>query len=1082
MSENENTGQEALSALDAMDEATPTPSTPKAKKPAGTKPSAPSTPTEEQAAKTSDQVASKSAKQAQAPVGFRVPELPTWGPEDYGDFIVGSGAIKLADSGVAPLVAKARGYHRVDETNFTEVAKATNIKMNTRQGKRLRRSVGDGNNEGMVMPWYSIADLQNSRRTGNLVEPIAYQIRPARPELDENDRPRKYEFITGSITPLDIHPGVPTSWIDTVPVVVIAEGMLKGDSALSAYLFEHGATWEDLAGVGVANPEERLAELLDAIPEAERLVIVSIAGINNTGQNPIDWREINLRGREGWIAFDADLEENPFVHAAAVRLWKDLEDRAKMGKLRILNPTSTTSDGGMIAKMGVDDYLAQVGQWSDLISFLVDELPPPPARDANEKAGNWRISKDGCSAEECIPVMNGPGGTLSGYVWEEKVDLGGRIHGSDTRRQPTDHEIRSGKFNKDIGLDDVEAISARVEVSWKMGKDIVSVMVEGPENFLGYAPAEWDKRGARIPTQLLRHPSWPPRGANGEKWLSAMKGHRVADIVDSTRWMQMGWVPVPGHDPVFVIGKQVIGDPDMDRDGVLPGVDEQELPVAGHYGVNQQAIDADWSEEAHLESMRQDLRDVVKTYITDEPFTRRESVALVLAAALRPVLPLRPRATAYIWGPKGGGKSMAAERAMAFWAKSSGDWVEMLPGSAKDTFAYLENAVARAPIWVVDDLAPSSNKRQVEMENQKLEDLTRQIFNNATKGRMNADMTSRKVNKPVAQLFITAENELTVPSVRERLVPVYIGKGSLNPSSDPTDALRDLQEEGVPARLTAHLIRYVRHLAAETDGGWPAWTANLDTSVKRNQEIVAKRMKAKGASSGSVKRTATLAADLIIVFDLLRQFSRFLGLEQEIISLFSSEGLPLDLTDLIHNAHTENQSHAPGVSVVSALAMLMQMGRAHVVAAEDPLRPPILDGDDQSETISNMALGWVSAGSDGNLKGNGPRIGTVVTVNGERTILFDQQTAFKQAQDEFPDLIQHGQQPTVAWASVWDEKLASSAVRRRVNASGSKLTTHRVRVGDGYITGVPIAVSTILNGAWRSDFNIDDIPELEDAA
>ncbi|MGP7813715.1 hypothetical protein [Glutamicibacter soli] len=124
---------------------------------------------------------------------------------------------------------------------------------------------------------------------------------------------------------------------------------------------------------------------------------------------------------------------------------------------------------------------------------------------------------------------------------------------------------------------------------------------------------------------------------------------------------------------------------------------------------------------------------------------------------------------------------MAAERTMAFWAKNSGDWIDMLPGSDKDTFAYLENAVARSPIWVVDDLAPSSNKRQVEMENQKLEDITRQIFNNTTKGRMNADTTSRKVNKPVAQLLIAAENELTVPSVREQLVPLCIGKGKLEP-------------------------------------------------------------------------------------------------------------------------------------------------------------------------------------------------------------------------------------------------------------------------------------------------------------
>lgn len=1078
MSENETTGQDALDALNALDEATPA----TAIRPRKTKPA-----TSLSTGKTAEPSAAPAPREPRPAVSLRIPELPTWGPEDYGITLAGSGALKLADSGVAPLVALARGYARVDEGNFSEVMKTVGSKLNSKQGRRLKRTIGEGTGEGMTMPWYSIADLQNARRTGNSAEPICYQIRPARPEMGDNGRPLKYEFLFGGITPLDIHPAVPSTWIDSTPVVVIAEGLLKGDSALSAYLFENGASWEDLAGVGVEDPAARLAELLDAIPEANRLVIISIACIYNTSQNPVDWREINLKGREGWIAFDADLEENKFVYDAAVRLWKDLEGRARMGKMRILNPTSTTGDGGMIAKMGVDDYLAQVGQWSDLISFLVDELPAPPQRDSDEKAGNWRVSKDGCSAEECVPVMNGPGGTLSGYAWDEKVDLGGRIHGSDTRRQPTDSEIRRGVLDPNIGVDDVEAINARVEISWRAGGDkdgaILTAIVEGPENFLGYSPAEWDKRGARITTALLRHPSWPPRGVSGEKWLSAIKGHRVSDIVDSTRWMQMGWVPVEGHDPAFIIGDQVIGDPDMEPASVLPGVDSSELPVTGHYGVNKNAIDADWSDPRHVESMRQDLRDVIKAYVTDEPFTKRESVALILAAALRPVLPLRPRATCYLWGPKGGGKSWGAERMMAFWARQEGDWIGMLPGSAKDTFAYLENAVARANIWVVDDLAPSSNKRQVETENQKLEDLTRQIFNNATKGRMNADMTSRKVNKPVAQLIMTAENELTTPSARERLVPLYIGKGSLNPSSAPTDALEALHAEGTPARLSAHLIRYVRHQAAEQDGGWAAWMTNLDARVKHSQEIVSRRMKDKGAASGSLKRTATLAADLIIVFDLVRQFARYLGMERDIIELFSSEGLPKDLIELVHNAHAENQTHAPGVSVISALSMLLSMGRAHVAAAEDPLRPPLVDSDGQSDTFANMALGWVSAGSDGTLKGNGPRIGTVVTVHGERTILFDPQTAFKQAQDEFPDIIQHGQQPSAAWSSVWDEKLASDKVKRRKNGRGYWLTTHRVRVGEGSVTGVPVPVSTITKGTWRADSDLEDAvaEELVDA-
>ncbi len=992
-----------------------------------------------------------------------IPDLPSWTLEDYADFITGSGAAKLADSGVAPLVAAARGYAKIDSTNFTAEMKKMDMKQTTTQGKRLKRCIIGENSDAMQMPWYSVADLQSADRRNEKVGPFTYQVRPAMPENNEHGKPIKYEFKPMTGTPLDVHPATPVDWIDTTPVVMFAEGMLKGDAAMSAYLRSQGIDWDGLSFDDTFNATKRMRKLMEAIPEADRVLIVSIAGINNAHQTPVDWREIDLKNREGWIAFDADLETNPLVHAAAKKLYEHLDEKSRMKTIKFLNPTVTSGDNGSMAKAGVDDYLATTGDWKMLLRQLTTTMPPAPARSADERPGSFRVSKDGYSVEECVPINNGPGGTLSGYRWDARLQLGGRILFMEKRRQVTDEELETGVFNRNAKTAPEDSRTS-LEVTWQSDGVGDSAVIEGPNRILNDPPADWMKIGAEVPDNLLLNGEWPPRAARGDAWIRAVKGNRPHDQTSKTRWMQMGWVPVENDVPVFIVGNQVVGG---ELSGAaMAGIDKEALPVAESYGVGTDRLDGSWDDAEYRKQVETDFRAVIEAYITAGAWTDQSAAVLVLAGGLRPTVPLRPRTTLFFWGPKGTGKSYSAQACMYFWARRKSSWQDgSLPGSAKDTQAYTENAIAHTPIWVIDDLAPSAVKKQAEAEDAKLSDITRAIFNNATKGRMNADMTSRKVNKPIAQLIITAENELTTPSVKERLIPVFIGKGKLHPDRGKTDRIISMaSQDGTQARFTSHVIRYIRHVASNYRGGWAGYMQHLEQIRDNVKFSVADVMRELGASGGSLERTSTLASDVLLSLSVLQEMAAELGMEEEFVSQFDVDGLCDSVIRLVTDAHAENQQSAPGASLIRALSSLLSSGGAHVIAGDDPTRPPIT-GNEQGEGLMNDRLGWKPGGADGSLRPVGPTIGTIVTVGGRRVILFDRNTAFSKAAAAYPTLIQHEHGVGAAWASVWDENYASTSVKREKRKNGKVLNTVRPGNGDNRVSGVPVDVETILNSA-----------------
>ncbi|WP_284762504.1 hypothetical protein [Arthrobacter sp. efr-133-R2A-63] len=991
--------------------------------------------------------------------------LPPWTGADYAASITGSGAFKLADSGVAPLVAAARGYVRIDKTNYNEMSRVMQVEGNSKQGKRFKRTLSAPGKDGMLMPWYSLAGSMKAEREGRNPVPHTYQVRPEFPENDDAGKPMKYEFVANIGTPLDVHPAIPTDWIDTTPVVMFAEGMLKGDAALSAYLVHHGIPYTELQSAGIDNPLANLRSLFDAIPVKDRVLIVSIGGVHNASGNAADWREIALKGRVGWIAFDADIAINPAVHAAANKLSTQLLDKSKMTEVLYLNPEVTAEDNGAMAKAGVDDFLAKHGNWAALINQLDDIMPDAPAKNAEDKSGNWRVGGNGQFVEECVAVNNGAGGTVGEYRWERRVDIGGRVVAMEARRQPTDQELKTGIFNPNVKFEDIDDAQVEIELSWHLNGRDHTATVTGTEGILGTRPDEWDRKKANIPAEVLLHPEWPPEGPLGRKWLSAIKANQPDEIARKTRWMQTGWVPVQDGDPVFVIGDQIVGDPETGST-VLPGITSNEIDVIQKYGVGED-LSGDYGDEFFREETRKNFRTVMDTYIHSHAWTDLSTSTIVLAAALRPVVPVRPKATIFLWGPKNKGKTFTAKCMMRFWARRHGDWLEELPGSAKDTAAAMENAVSRTPIWVIDDLAPSAMRRQAEQEDAKMADITRAIFNNAAKLRMNPDMTVRKSNRPMTQLILTGENELSTPSARERLIPLYLGQGKLHPDRSKTDALEDISRiDGIPARFTAQVLNYVRYAATTHPGGWAAYVAAMEAGRAQLKDQIIYLMKEKAAASASRDRISTLAADVLLTFFVLENLSRELDMGDDFTEQFAVDApMSMAVIELMTEAHADNEQNAPGSSFLRALSAVLSSGKAHVISGDDPSRPPIV-GREDGESGTNHRLGWGLGGNDGSLRPKGECIGTVVTVKNERVVVFHRDTAFTTAQSAYPSLINFGQGEKAAIAGVWDEGLAANVSRPFNSETKVPLpyyTYDRTQKSGVKVTGIPVALSRLLD-------------------
>lgn len=978
---------------------------------------------------------------------------PAWQASDH-PYAAGSGADKLVDSGVAPLVGFARGMRAIRPGDVKALVADIGQAANSKIARQVKRAVGA--TDALWMPWFQADQVVAMQRSGALAAPASAQLRPdpANRTYDEAGRAAKYINLAGLPTVIGPHPAIPSGWlVDRSRPLMFAEGMLKADSALTGMLLAAGIGPDQLRvdpAEDVPAARARLAALLETVP-GRQVVVYGFVSVTTFGKNP-EWNAIAATG-DCYVAFDGDIATNPAVWRGGAQLF-DLLER-KGGTPRLIDLSGQQLPDG--AKCGVDDYLSKLGDWDALLGLAVDELPPKPAVPQVTRPGDWRMNPQTLCAEEWrAPVdANDPGG------WIVKHRFVARVSVIEDRRQVTGDELRTGEYQQ---RDDARNLDSfcEIEVSWFDADGIRRLgVVSGPADLMGTLPGEWRRiAGSAVPSAVNHLATWPPREP---EFMVAAKQWRADETVERPLWNHMGWVPTRAGSPVFVVGTQVVGASGFEAGAAASAVTDAEVRTASRFGVQMPDDDED---------ARQAVRRVLDTYrpakAADGPWRNQRNASIFLAAALRPTIPQPCRVPVLLSGASGAGKSWSSAAVMMFWQAEPGTWNERsLPGSAADTFASSEVAISKTPIWVVDDLAPSESNpsahgRQTDAVNQ----LIRNVHNGASRARRTADMRAQDMNPPRALLIVSAEQPPDrEPSIMNRLVHVQVRARQFLAATDaPTDRLVQLGgDDGSPqSKVTGYILRMLARRASRA--GWPA----LVEDVRAEMDAHADAAKNVMARHGSSTRQAKTVADLALGLTALGWAVDELGLDSEYGDLVAD--MVQDLYVVAREGYESAAGGMVGHQFMASLTSALSAHKAHVGAlgqAGPPVTAGTLGYHATSDAVNDL-LGWTIGDEQTDPRPGGPRVGQLVSDhNGRLAVLFDPTATYEAVKAEF-----RSNSATSVWESACQAgwQLAETDGGWKVRTSGGGAGwRQRVRQGGVSMEGVVVPLWRLLGDERPED-------------
>lgn len=989
-------------------------------------------------------------------------------PQDikYPDTITGSGAAKLASSAIAPLVAAARGYLTCNADNLTGFPLPTPDRRSG-QGRRLTKLL-KASGDALFIPTY----------TPKIPVPTGVQYRPSTPHVGADGRSIKYETLPGPVT-IGVHPACLASDIsDTEKPILIAEGVLKADSAMSAWLTSVGIDETDLdveADITRKEALGRLREIIKSIGADKRIVFCSINGVNSWNYEAFKPYRLGS-GRQIWVGVDGDVATKPGVHKAAEKIWSLLLD--KKCSPRLLSPTLEVENA--TEKIGIDDYLAQIGDWDQLLEYLDDELPPPPAGDNLERIGDFRIAPDGASLQVCVVTEEDADANPIDANWVPTcppVSFGGWVTSIVAERQPNREELADGKIytEEEAAKVDSANLSTTVEikVSWRDASEALhTATITGPGEILSEPIERWHQlSGVNIPNSLASQPGWPVRN-HAREWVDAVKNFHADTRKNEIAWSRLGWVPSSDVDmPTFTLGATVI-KPEGQISDPKTTVNESTLSGATKFGLGGQTK----PDRARLtEAFKNVLEKYLgapdyKKFTTDRAWSELATAATIMGTALRPVVwptCTRNNLVAYFWGPPAQGKSWSAGAAMAFWAQYPGAWSgNNLPGTAMDTYAATSTTLSRTPIWVIDDVAPQASLSKARAQQATIEELIRSTYNGVGKSRMFRDLKPQPIRHPQSTLIITGENLPQTASIKQRLIALGFKKGTLGSQA----AIDDLEEFNSSSPDAALVTRGVLEFMAGWDKikphpgfgpekNWKQLQEFLGVKVRKAfREMARKKLSAEGVNFGQSVREVEKATDILQTLLLVGFAAHYLtDLDENYyaqLMLLSGDNPICEaiLEQMIEQAR-DSESSTPGVSLLRALRLGMESGRFHIKDASGPAVVPLED--------KAQSLGWDLSDPD-RPRPQGNCVGLLCTTEDKDTfILFNRDNAFQEAKRAYPELIGHGQGADASWGSVYDNGLNASFVPRRKNSKGKELNSSQIRINGKREGGIAISISTL---------------------
>ncbi len=992
--------------------------------------------------------------------------LTPWTAADFAPLATMSGAHKLAASGVAPLVALARGYETLENAQVADFAKNHGLgNRNSRQHTQVLNATRDS--DAMVIPWFRADIVAEAHKAGRIPSPTTMQLRRAQSrENAVTGKMVKYENLAGSESVIDTNPGTPPEWFARSPKLLITEGVIKGDSALTAQLRANNIPDEMLAEIRGMTPSVAVAKLRDlmmTIPEKNRVTIISFVGVGNWKGNDV-WTSLALRDRQLLLAFDGDIDSNWNVWSQAFNLWHFAA--GKNAQLRLVD-LSVDTDGEYIEmaatnsakpdKVGIDDFLARHGDWNDILTRLRDELPIAPDKARNDvEVGTWGVSEDGTTVQEFLAGPPNAAGQPGPAYWKVQYNIGGRVASVDTHRAPTDVEVETGVFGE--GIDHTEATrdTCRIELKWIQSDGTpANAVVTGPATLLMYPPSEWDKRKAVLPKNLLLHDEWPPR--KGYEWLAAIKANDRIPTEQRVSWTTMGWVPVENSTVCsFISGRTVISPNDKDRERTVAGVSESVLPGSSKFSLPETNLEV--MSDAWQQQVREDLDALYKHYITNRPWTNENIAAVILAAGLRPTIPIRCSTNLYVQGPPGQGKSWSVAQILSFHQARKTWNNKHLPGSMKDTGTSVEQALAQTNIWVMDDLAPSPDKRQNDAEQSKIGDIMRSVHNGTSKRRSGTDLQAREMFTPRALMITTAENEHTINSVRDRAVILNLDKSSLR--DDQVEIMNEFRDDNrAPGRITRASVEAIQYLAVEH--GWDVMLAHVGEIRKSFAESAKKVIAEVKVEGKSDARHVDMAVDLSLGLASIALLAELVE-HQDFLDMFSEDtknNLPDRVARVLAAAFQSQGESTPGRAFTDALRDALAAGKAHILHGKS-LSAPFPD-----DAPLNRLLGWQND-LHGSPRPLGAPIGYLVAATATATtmdlIALEEKSAFTIAQYQNRAAFPPGSTAKGVYTSFWAEGLAHPD---HPKAPAEGRSGKRFRVGGRFKRLVPVHLDRLIGAA-----------------
>lgn len=1037
-----------------------------------------------------------------------------------------SAAAKLSDSAIAPVVASSRRYWTAQTPReFDHMMNDAQISKTSAQRTRIKPTLDKGA-DVLVMPWYSIRDIGK-----NHPQPKAYQWRPSDPRKNKDGTVNKYETPPGPNSnakvkvqmPLDIHPATPAEWVTDAPKMLFAEGMLKGDAALSAYLAWAGAD-EELLGYTGFDAREKLTEFMESIDAEDRVLVIRPTSVTTFMADKTFHSQIDLENREVWVGVDGDVSVNPKVWDQVSKFF-DHCTKSGASNVMLLAPKGQEN-----AKDGIDDFLSHTGDFDDLLGHLQPRLPERPVVEGEDlPAGAWRISEDGTFCERKNESKDTEG-NITGFTWSKTgINYGAVITDYIIHRDPTDAEMRSGRMDpdKESPRDMVE-----LRFRWKQEGSIQTADVQIPMKLLIQTPDQWCRNdNTWIPRKLVSLPGFPPRGSDGIDFMDAVR-RASRHAANQVYWRRNGWVPVPEGSPAFIVGEDIIASDGRSLPYIHSGVTTDEVGTYDQFGIGgpeeqfvphpggslgeweyqeeDGRLTMSWKPDEREEAeekraqIAEDAERVRFLLFDNKPFTHDAYPAIVLATAMRPLLVSdTPMASVYIYGEKGRGKTMTAEFIMNFWASASSGFVGQKSGSVSDTPVAKETSVARMPIWFMDDLAPTGSQQAYEKKEREVAETIRNVFNRTAKARSTINLKARELNKPYAQLIVTAENPLSDPSAAERTVRLPFRNGTLAPKEEGRTKLVEREAKtGVFARMTRHFAEWmVQKVAAE---GWSEVREETEALFLTAADRAEKEIIARGGNADTANRDGKIAAEMtvpLLFFDDFLQESGVVwedlmagfidevitdedGNPQKLVLAHSrselnpeedSEDSPDPIYHLVeavwdHIAETSAASagSSPGARLMTALQTMLRSGKAHIANPAGTGGPPIIEADsDDAEMQSwapriNSQLGWTMR-SAGQWQPNGTQIGELVQKDCGYVIFFDPQSAFTAAQDNYRgDLIKSGEDLGQMWQSLEAKGFTTGKVRG-INKDTGGRRWWKTTAGGTQVKGVPVHLNTVLH-------------------